>query len=218
MNRDNQAQGVVVASDEATQIEQLMQSGYKAWRADQPVAACHSWQKVWPLVMTLLRQNPAASVEDIAAALHGHESLTAWARDYEAALGQAGQEDASYHELRVAFCRQYLARTIAPGSLDNLNLQRAIGESLFRLGRPEEGETAFQALTRGYPRYGWGWIGWADQYLRRTADPWHNPERAAAILRQALAESAVSSRPEIVRRLRDILIQLGRPTEATLVE
>jgi hypothetical protein len=195
-----------------------MQAGYKARHAERVDAACRSWQAAWQLVVELLQQHPAAAIEDVNQAFHGQESLTAWARDFETALEQAGQADASFHQVRVAFCQQYLARTIAPGSLDNLNLLRAIGESHFRLGHPEAGDAAFRSLTGQYPQYSWGWLGWANMYGLHPSDPWHSAERAAAILRLALAEPSVSNRPEIVRRLREILLQLGRPTEASLIE
>ena len=77
---------------------------------------------------------------------------------------------------------------------------------------------AFQSLTRQYPLYGWGWIGWADMYALYPGDPWHNLERAAAILREAMVTPGAENLRDIAERLREILIQLGRPTEAGLVE
>jgi len=44
------------------------------------------------------------------------------------------------------------------------NMKRAAAESYFSLGRIEEGEKAFEALTKEFPDEAWGYVGWGDMY------------------------------------------------------
>ncbi|TAK20122.1 MAG: tetratricopeptide repeat protein [Chloroflexota bacterium] len=38
----------------------------------------------------------------------------------------------------------------------------AEAEALWSLGEPAAAEACFEALTRRYPNFAWGYIGWAD--------------------------------------------------------
>jgi hypothetical protein len=45
-----------------------------------------------------------------------------------------------------------------------LNLRRAEGEALWRLGRQSEAEAVYRALVEKQPDEAWAYIGWSDEY------------------------------------------------------
>jgi tetratricopeptide (TPR) repeat protein len=208
---------IVIDPAIAAQINDLMQSGYRYLEKKQFAPACVPWQKAWQLISSLLHQYPDASVEAIDGAFHGHQSISNWSSDYETGLANAALDNPSFYKICIDFCRAYVARSQDPGSVNNLNHLQAIAESHFRMGLPREGEASFLSLIRLYPRYAWGWIGWADQYSFYTKDPWYNLEKAENILRQALDIDGIGDRREILDRLRNILTRQGRTIEASLI-
>jgi hypothetical protein len=202
----------------AADMDRLMQAGYHLLEKQQVLAACQSWQKVWDLVRQILEAYPGAAVEEVNRAFHGLQSIDNWSGDFTLELLNAGNKDSGLYRVCIEFCEVYLARTSVPGKLNNLQKRRAMGESYFRLGRPEEGETCFREVTRQYPRWGWGWISWANQYSFYTREAWHNLEKAEQILRQGLASTVGDDRSEIKQRLRDVLMKQGRPAAASLAD
>ena len=39
-----------------------------------------------------------------------------------------------------------------------------MAETYFSMGNKEKGEMLFQDYLKADPEWGWGWIGWSDQY------------------------------------------------------
>ncbi|MGQ9531667.1 MAG: hypothetical protein ACUVTQ_02555 [Desulfotomaculales bacterium] len=125
-----------------------------------------------------------------------------WCQDLEMELGNAGVKDPAFHEKRIAYCREFCA--LFPESDESIieNMKRAVAESLFALGRIEEGERAFQDLVREFPRSAWAYIGWADMYwLCEESKAPRDYDRAEKLYRLALGRD-VEDKEEVLERLR----------------
>ncbi len=200
-----------------TEIETSQQQGYQGLNSGS-LAACRAWRKVWDLLSQLMQSGQYASIEELDKAFHGPQSIVNWANDFAAELRKAGSEDAGFLQQCIDFCCQYLAWSNRQTGLNSLSLYRLIAECTFALGRPAEGDASFRDSLAQNPWWGWGWISWAEQYAAYAKVGWHDLKKAETILRQALAVKELRDRPEVARRLRDILIKQGRAIEASGIE
>jgi tetratricopeptide (TPR) repeat protein len=91
-----------------------------------------------------------------------------------------------------------------------LNLRRAEGEALWRLGRQSEAEAVYRALVEKQPDEAWAYIGWSDEYYlgSRTAKEY---EKGETILLQALARPNLENRADALERLVDLYEEWGKP-------
>ncbi|MHB1627720.1 MAG: SEC-C metal-binding domain-containing protein [Bacilli bacterium] len=130
--------------------------------------ACRVWMKVWERVLEETGDLDSAihSVAELEVALGGPLgcSLYNWCQDFELELGNAAIESTDFVRMRLDYARSFAERF--PKSEDSVlvNMGRAEGESLFLLGRAEEGDAVFEALAERFPSDEWVYIGWGDQY------------------------------------------------------
>lgn len=83
------------------------------------------------------------------------------------------------------------------------NANRVIAETYFFMGDRKKGENLFEESLKINPQWGWGWIGWPDQYwLDHRGKEDYN--RAEEILLRALDVEGVSARDCIEERLLDL--------------
>ena len=202
---------------QAEQIDQFMQVGYQALERNQPAAACFSWRRTWLLITEWLEQHAGMSIETLDKAFHGQQSIYVWTNDFIRELAGAGSLDPFFYQVRIDVCLDYRKYSDNPDDPGHLSRQRAVAESLFRLGRRAEGDDAFAELTRQNPQWAWGWTAWAYQYSFSRKDPWHDPAKAEKILREGLSVVKSAGRQEIARQLRELLLQQGRPAAASLI-
>jgi len=202
---------------QAEQIDPLTHAGYRAMERNQPVAACFSWRKTWLLILEWLEQHPGLSIEMLDNAFHGQQSIYVWANDFIRELADAGPLDPFFYQVCIDCCRDYQKYSNNPDDPGHLSRQRAIANSLFRLGRQPEGDAVFTELTRQKPQWAWGWTAWASQYSFSRQDPWYDPAKAEKILREGLAVVKNTGRQEIVRQLRELLLKQGRAAAASLI-
>jgi hypothetical protein len=193
------------------QLDELMQEGYSLiYDQHQTAAGCDLWLKAWELI----KQMATPEMQTIEAFDRAHpgplQSVFNWASDIEMELGNAGIKNDAYHEHRIRFVRELLAQF--PRVSDNryVNLRRAEGEALWRLGRQAEAEAVYQALVDRLPDEGWAYIGWSDEYY---LDPWRAKDYPAgeAILLQALARPNLNDRMDVLERLVDLYEEWGQP-------
>lgn len=200
------------------QIDQHQQQGYVFWEKGQAESACRIWKQAWELIVKLLQTGQYHAIEDLDRAFHGRQSIASWAGDYGEALRRTGENDLFLRQVGTDFCRQYLDYSSRPNDLNNQNRRRMIAENTFKSGLPEEGDAIFDGFLQDNPRWGWGWASWADQYSFYTQVPWYDLNRAESILRSALKVYDLDNRTEVQDRLRDVLIKMGRPIEASDLE
>ena len=105
------------------------------------------------------------------------------------------------------------------------NRRRALAESYFEVGRTAKADELFQSWLTAGPRWGWGWIGWADCYscgYCRPGTPASPPApetagdhgRAEELLRRGYTTPDVRDRGYIAERLRDLCERTGRAGDA----
>lgn len=198
-----------------SKIDERMQLGYQALATSERSGASGPWHQVWKIIAGLMRDGSYRSIEELDNDFRGRQSVANWANDYVQEILRVDKgRTANWADL-VDFCQQYLAWSGKPESLNNRNRRRLIGEGLFALGRPEDGDAAFSAFLAENPRWGWGWISWAGQYSRQV--PWHDLAKAESILRQGLKVDGLDNRQLVVEQLRIVLRRQGRPIEASLL-
>ena len=98
-----------------------------------------------------------------------YQSLFNWSEDLEDALWNAGREDPEFLRARIAVCEEALRRFPDEDELMVENRRRAMAESYFELGETDKAEALFEQWLAADPRWGWGWIGWADLHFFATA-------------------------------------------------
>ncbi len=90
--------------------------------------------------------------------------ISDWCQDLEMELGNAGLDDPSFYEKRIRYCEEFCDLFPESDDLILVNMRVAFAESLFFLGRPDEGEKAFQGAVEDFPKSAWPYIGWGDMY------------------------------------------------------
>jgi lipopolysaccharide biosynthesis regulator YciM len=91
-------------------------------------------------------------------------------------------------------------------------MKKAIAESYFRLGMLDKGESEYKKLTDENPTWGWGWIGWADEYSIFKENI--NHDKAIEILTQSLKVGGIDETDEIKLRLRKLYENCGLTDKA----
>ena len=142
-----------------------------------------------------------------------YQSLFNWSRDLEDALWNAGREDPEFLRARIAVCEEALRRFPDEDELMVENRRRALAESYFELGETDKAEALFERWLAADPRWGWGWIGWADLYFFTNNRP-KDYGRAEELLRRGYSMPGVRDREDIADRLVLLYRETGRDEEA----
>ncbi len=93
------------------------------------------------------------------------------------------------------------------------NRRRAVAESYFELGETDKAETLFDQWLAADPRWGWGWIGWADLHFFTNNRP-KDYSRTGELLRRGYSTPGVRNRDDIADRLVLLYRETGRDEEA----
>ena len=93
------------------------------------------------------------------------------------------------------------------------NRRRAVAESLSELGETDAAESLFEQWLAVNPRWGWGWIGWADLHYFTNRRPQHYG-RAEELLRRGYSTPSVRDKEDIAARLAHLYEETGRGTQA----
>jgi tetratricopeptide (TPR) repeat protein len=188
-----------------------MQEGYSLLEArQQTAAACDKWLEAWEMVKQMAEPDVRTTTDFDSVYPGMMQSVFNWCGDLEMELGNAGLDDPAYHEHRVRYVREYLAQFPEEDENRHINLRRAEGEALWRLGKQAEAEAVFQALVDKFPDNGWGYIGWSDEYYLWSASP-GDYEAGEAILLRALDRPNLEDRRYVLERLDGLYEKWGQP-------
>lgn len=190
------------------ELNDLMQKGYKFAMSFDSIAASSVWINLWKKIKDTMRTYNLEYVEELENAFHGVESIYNWSADFEMELGNATRKDKDFAQSRIDFCNEYIDRYRDKNEPNLLNMKRAIAESYFDLGRSEEGDRLFQKYLEESPTWGWGWIGWSDQYWMLAQEGNKNSEKAIHILKQALKVEGLKDKFDVLERLDDLYTEL----------
>ncbi|MEB3103551.1 SEC-C metal-binding domain-containing protein [Paenibacillaceae bacterium T2] len=206
-----------MSNDIQKELDTQMQEGYKLSMAGNEEAASRIWMQLWDKIKTSMDELDLKYIEDMDRIFQGTQSIFNWASDFEMELENAARRNKELVQNRIRFCNEYVARSKDKGGLNILNMRRAVAEALFQLGRGLEGEQLFKEILEEYPTYGWGWIGWSDQYGLFAQNQDKNSEKAISILKQALGVENLEDRLDVLDRLNAIYTELGMTQEAAEV-
>lgn len=193
----------------AERADDLIGEAHDLLKDGQQEAACQQWLTAWEVVLDVTPED-VTSLDAVDEQMPGMYSVAKSCATFEMELGNAAQNEPTYHEKRLEFCRTVIERFPDSSAEILNNIRHAIGESLYGLGREEEGAAAFEAVIDDYPADGWGYIKWADLYwLHQPHEDIPNDyERAEEIYRRAL-DNDVDQRTVVSDRLAELQERCG---------
>lgn len=194
--------------------DDLMQQGYTYSTAGDSEAAILVWRELWNKMLSVLDSEAGLNIEELDQAFLGMQSIYNWATDYETELHNAVRKDKAFTQSRIDFCTDYVARYGDKTEHNILEMKRAIAETYFQTGRSHDGEQLFKENLEVNPTWGWGWIGWSDQFWLHAEESNKNSEKAISILKQALEVKGLEDRHDVLERLYDLYTDLGLYQEA----
>ena len=192
-----------VRSRPAREIQGLISEAANFAMNNKPVEMCLAMSEAWE---RLKKEKPPEINSLKALDRHFCDDFQIYnmLQEYEMELGNAGADDPSFYEKRLGYCQEFL--NLLPNSepLVLENMGRAKGETLFALGRLEEGDKVFEQLVQEFPKSPWPYISWGDMYCgyRNSVTDY---KKAESIYREALTkdineEKVVLSRLETLEK------------------
>jgi tetratricopeptide (TPR) repeat protein len=194
-------------------LNDLILQGESLVREVNSVAACGYWLEAWAMIRQLARPEHR-SAEALARAYGLLYEVDSWSVELVWELGNAGIDDPAYYERQLQFSREYLERFPDSEPETVVNMLRAQGEALWRMGRRPEAEATYAALVERLPDEGWGYIGWSDQYwLMHQKDASPEYELGESILKLALIRPSLCDREDVLERLAELYGEWDKPDE-----
>ncbi len=194
-------------------LDDKVQAGYDKGPENDPHAAAVAWLDAWADVLRLCDATGISSIQEFDDRFPMTQFLFNWSQDLEMALENAGQDDGAIRQALIDFCEESLRRFPDDDQSLTENRRRALGGAYFDAGMTEKAEELFGSWVDADPRWGFGWIGWADCYL-----PWGGRVadfgRAEEILQRGYRVPGVRDRDIIAERLREVCENTDRPDEA----
>jgi len=193
-------------------LDDRMQEGYGKSEAGDSTGAASIWLELWPEILKLADANGWRTPEELGEGFRGSQHMLDWIQDLEAELWNAGMADSLHHRLGIDFCEEYLKRFGGDSDPVSENMRRAIASFHASLGNPETTDRLYREWLERDPRWGWGWIGWSNEFLEPSSRK--EPDRAEEILRQGLAVPEVRDEGDILEHLEALYSDLGREDDA----
>ena len=190
-----------------------IQAGYDALERREAASAAAIWLGAWSDVLRLCDLTGIDSIGEFDGRFSMYQSLFNWSQDLEDALWNAGREDPELLRARIAVCEEALRRFPDEDELMVENRRRAVAESYFELGETDKAEALFGRWLAADPRWGWGWIGWADLHFFTNNRP-KDSSRAGELLLRGYSTPGVRNREDIADRLVLVYRETGRDEEA----
>ncbi|WP_291643920.1 SEC-C metal-binding domain-containing protein [Clostridium sp.] len=187
-------------------FDENMQEGYQFLIENQYDKAVRSWIDVWNKLMDYMENDNLKTFDSFDNIYNGAQFVVNWLNDFDNCLcnivanSNNGEGLEVYGNLRISMNEQIISFTDTSEELTLENAKRAIAETHFYLGNIKKGEELFEKYLSENPRWGWGWIGWSDQYwLIRTIKP--DFCKGEELLLKALNVSNLVSRDAVEGRL-----------------
>jgi hypothetical protein len=198
-------------------IDDRMQDGYKTRRGHKAVDTCNLWIAAWDGIWHLIETQHICSVEEFDSRFPLTQCLFNWVQDFVSELNAAGVENETYLQKRLVVLNAFLAR-LQCDELIRSNFQSDLAETCFLLGVSEKGEELFRQFLRDKPKWGWGWIRWADCYSLSARSGEQDFAKAEQILKQGLEIPAVEDKQYLLERLEELYSETGRSEDAEDVQ
>lgn len=196
------------------ELNDKMQLGYKYLHEENYTEVIKTWLVTWNILMDEMKKVSAKTFKEFDDVFNGTQFVTNWVGDFEDCLYNiiSISNDAEikdfYGKKRIYLNEQILNFLEEDDDLSAENANRAIAETYFTMGDIKKGEELFEAYLSEDPNWGWGWIGWSDQYWicnRENADF----KRGEQLLLKALNNPGIRDREDIEERLLDLYSESG---------
>lgn len=193
-------------SEQFIEFDSKMQKGYQYLLNQEYNKAIEIWVCVWNELMNFMETNNIETFKRFDEIYNGTQFVTNWVNDYEECLHNivANSNDAEvlevYGNMRIQLNEQIQNFTDAEEELTLENAKRAIAETYFFLGDIKKGEELFEKYLSENPRWGWGWIGWSDQYWLYKREK-VNFIKGEELLLKALTVQGLNDRDDVEGRL-----------------
>lgn len=188
------------------ELDDKMQLGYKYLYEKNYTETVKTWLDTWNILMDEMKKVSAKTFKEFDDVFNGTQFATNWIDDFENCLLVivANSNDPeildTYGNKRIDFNKFVLDFLEEDDDLTAENAKRAIAETYFMMGDIKKGEGLFEAYLSEDPNWGWGWVGWSDQYWLGTGKrPDFN--RGEELLLKALNIPGVRDREDLEERL-----------------
>ena len=97
------------------------------------------------------------------------------------------------------------------------NAKKAIAETYFLMGNKKKGEDLFESYLKDNTEWGWGWIGWSDQYwlCKRENSDYIQGEK---LLQKALNIPSLKDRNSVEDRLLELYSESEQEEKLIVLE
>ena len=195
-------------------LDDKMQLGYKYLYEEKYKEAINTWLITWNILMDEMKKISARTFEEFDNVFNGTQFVTNWVGDFEDCLNNIISSSNnpeikdSYGNIRIDLNKQILSFLEEDDDLTAENSNRAIAETYFMMGNIEKGEGLFETYLNEDPNWGWGWIGWSDQYWLCKRDK-PDFKRGEQILLKALNNPGLRDREDVEERLLELYSESG---------
>jgi len=193
-------------------LDDLIQAGYAAQQRRDAAATRSLWRQAWSAVLNVMQRCEIETIAAFDERFGGAQFVFNWMQDFESELYNAGLHDKQFFGERIDLCETVLERC-CEDPLTVENFRRALAESHIFLGQVDVGDRLFRQWLDGDPRWGWGWIGWADCYASSNAQE-QDADRALQILSEGRQVAELRNRVDLLSRMETTSIAAGRGDEA----
>ena len=179
------------------EIEAKIEEGYTHIYKNEYTRGCDIWLTAWEELKTLMQDDSITDIRSLDNKYPWREFVSNFVQDFEMELRNAGTVDKSYCQKRIRYCSELLERC-GTEQLMKENTRRAIAESYFDIGEPEQGNREFESMVQDDPTLGWAYIGWADCYAWDRKKPQY--DKAYGILDRGLSQAGLRNRKDVLER------------------
>lgn len=198
-----------IVADQSGQSRTII--GYPMREIAHAIQRSHDkWLEAWDSVKQLARPELRTVDAVEKAYFQGRPFVANWATELMFELHNAGIDDPIYHEHRLRYVHEFLARFSGEDADTQVEFNRGQGEALWALGRRAEAEAVYASLIEQFPDKGWAYIGWSDHYWQWGAPDPKEYDRAEALLQQALARPHLEDRADVLERLCSLYEEWGQ--------
>lgn len=151
-------------------IDKMIQEGYKHQVENNKETAVEIWMIVWGKLKEAFQNENIKTVKEFDDILNGTQFISNWLTDLDNLLWELSNNTRKQHyrkklcNYRIKFNTEALAYYKKVDKLCLENARRAIADSYYLLGDIDKAEELYKEFLEEDPTWGWGWIGWSDNY------------------------------------------------------
>lgn len=193
----------------------LVEDGYFKMKQDEQASRAALWKQAYDEMIRLMKKTKIRTLAELDEASEALRCTIHWAESFVILLGQLGDKDHSYHQLRVEVCEEMLELLDCEDERFMRFLRKSLAQSCFRFGAEDTTTRLYKGWLAEDKRWGKGYVAWAKCYEGRNDAI--GVQIAEQILREGLGVSKVNDRESILRSLANNLKRQNRTKEAALI-